>query len=738
MEYRVIKENDLFLLTDRGGDITGQEYGHGLYTKDTRFLSKLTLKINGLRPVVLASGADQNYISQIVLTNPAVEVSGEAAEAALPRETVELKRVRFIYQGVLYESVTIANYNPAPASFRVSLELDADFKDMFAVRGFITGELGRKTGIEPIGDGLKMSYLGVDHVSRNLRIEWSVPPDNWEKSQDGAVVCYDMELGAGESRTLDFYLTPVIGSEQPARYPHDEAIAELRQSYREWEEQSTAIDSDLPLFNRLVHRGMQDIRILLTDLGCGPFPTAGLPWYAVPFGRDSLIAALQLLPMQPEIAKGTILTMARYQGTKNDPWRDEQPGKIMHELRSGELANSGQIPFTPYYGTIDATPLFVILIEEYVRWTDDIELLREMLPSIARALEWMDACSADEGRGFVAYSQESSKGLVNQGWKDSDNAIVHRDGQLANAPISLVEVQGYVYQAKSKLASLLTTVADQIGDRRELTEWAARLEAEAAALRERFEAAFWMESEQYYALALDREQRQVATITSNPGHLLMTGILPAGRMAAVSSMLVSRQLFNGYGVRTMAEGETAYNPMSYHNGSVWPHDNALCLIGLSQNGFQEATHKIMDGLLAAAEHFENDRLPELFCGYSTDYGMPVSYPVACSPQAWAAATPLVFIQAILGLRLDYAAREVRLRPSLPTGMQEFSVRRMRLGSGYLQVRITRRHGEYNIEIAHNTSGWTVRKESALSDSQAGTPSASSDRESRSENDLIIL
>jgi glycogen debranching enzyme len=707
MEYRVIKENDLFLVTNLGGDITGMEHGHGLYTKDTRFLSKLALKINDKQLVVLSSEADQNYISQIMLTNPPIE---EAGEVILWRESIELKRVRFIYEGVLYESVRLTNFNPNAVNIQISLELDADFKDMFIVRGFQSGNVGRKTGIEQVSNGFKLGYQGIDEMTRMLLVEWSVAPTKMESTEDGAVVSYDLKLSEGESRTLDFYITPVVGDERQERYPHDTALMELRKSYEKWEDESTAVDSDFPLFNHLFHRGLQDIRVLLTDLGHGRFPTAGLPWYAVPFGRDSIITALQLLPVQPEVAKGTILTMAHYQGDKNDSWRDEQVGKIMHELRFGELANTNQIPFTPYYGTIDATSLFVILIEEYVTWTGDTELFHAMLPHITKALEWMDACCNSTGDGFVAYSQESSRGLANQGWKDSDNAVAHRNGQLATAPISLVEVQGYTYQAKAKLAKLLQAVANDADNGEELIEWSSRLQLEAESLRDRFEAAFWMEADQFYAMALDGEHRQIETITSNPGHLLMSGMLMPDRMAAVSKMLVSEKLFSGYGIRTMAEGERAYNPMSYHNGSIWPHDNAICLMGLSENGFHEEALIVMEGLLKAAKHFENYRLPELFCGYSSDLGTPVSYPVACSPQAWAAATPLVFIKAIMGIRLDYAAREVHIRPSLPADMQRFNVQRMRLGTGHLDVRITRKHNEYLIDIPFNTSGWTVRKD----------------------------
>lgn len=542
-------------------------------------------------------------------------------------------------------------------------------------------------------------------------VRWAKEPKKVETGESGVVVRYPLELEAGESAVLDFFIAPVLGERVPEQVPYETAIERLRSSYVQWQEQSTEIDSDLPLFNRLYERGLLDIRVLLTDLGRGRFPVAGLPWFAVPFGRDSLIAALQLLPIHPEVAKGTILTMAQYQGEKVDPWRDEEPGKIMHELRCGELANTNQVPFNPYYGSIDSTPLFLVLIGEYVKWTDDKKLLEMMLPHIRRALEWIDTYGSRDGcGGFVAYFQQSEKGIENQGWKDSGNSVVHRDGTFAKAPIALAEVQGYVYQAKRSLAGLLDNLREKSGAP-DWEQWSTSLKAEAEALREQFERDFWVEAERYYALALDEAGKQVETVTSNPGHALMSGIMKTERAEAVAGKLLSKAMFNGYGIRTMAEGEKAYNPMSYHNGSIWPHDNSLCLLGLNEMGFHNAALTVMEGLLEASTYFENNRLPELFCGYSSEYGPPVRYPVACSPQAWAAATPLVFVQAMLGLRLDYANRLIRLKPTLPKGMTSLFVRRLRLGSGILEVLVNHNvDREFSVRMITNTTGWRIEQE----------------------------
>lgn len=701
MNYRVIKENDLFLLTDLAGDIPlNQTEGQGLYMRDTRFLSRMELLINGKKPIVLASEADQNYVSTILLTNPHME---EGDKLILWRESIEIKRTRYIFKDVLYETIQATNYSPYACSFELSLQLDADFTDMFVVRGFMNGKFGAK-GETRIGDSdMKLGYEGSDGIRRELKIDWSGHAASADAS---GTVTFPMSLEAAQSAEATFRIMPIIDGIEPALYPKDEALATLQADYADWLKTSTTLESDLPIVDSLYDRGMQDLRVLMTDIGYGRFPVAGLPWYAVPFGRDSLITALQMLPVRSDVALGTLRTMAAFQGTKIDPWRDEQPGKIMHELRKGELANTNQVPFTPYYGTIDATPLFLVLLAEYVKWTGDYDALRELMPTALRALDWIEKYGCRDGGAFVSYFQESAKGIANQGWKDSADSVVHRDGAYAKAPIALVEVQGYVYQAKRLLAELFASVP--AGD--SAYDWSglgARLTEEAEALRVRFERQFWMEDEQYYAIALDRDDKQVMSVTSNPGHALMSGLFSPERAAAVAKRLVAPDLFGGYGIRTMAEGQTGYNPMSYHDGSVWPHDNSMCLMGMSSQGFQAEAMTVIEGLLEAAAHFENNRLPELYCGYEAERGRPVRYPVACSPQAWAAGTPLVFMTSMLGIRLDYAAKKVFLQPSLPAGMNRLAVSHLRIGDGILDVRVERDGNGFRIEISSNTTGWSV-------------------------------
>ncbi|KKI93162.1 amylo-alpha-1,6-glucosidase [Bacillus sp. SA1-12] len=695
MNYRVIKENDLFLLTDTKGNIPeNHPYGLGLYTKDTRFLSKLDLRINGEEPILLSSDATENYMATILLTNPHMEKDGELI---LWRESVEIKRERFIYDGVFYETIKVKNYFPKAVTFDVSIHLDVDFTDMFIVRGFQTGIVGKRQGQTADDQSLTYHYIGADDINRGTKIKWDRPAQMVR--EDGSIQ-FNFTLAHSEEETVTFMIQPQIGNEEKQRILSvEDALNKLKQSYKQWEEKTVKVTTDYQPLQRLIDRGMADLNVLLTDLGYGQFPVAGLPWFGVPFGRDSLIAALQMIAFNPEIAKGTLLTMASKQGTSVDPWRDEQPGKIMHEIRFGELANTNQIPFTPYYGTIDATPLFLILLTEYVKWTGDFELVKDLEQNIEAALTWIDQYGDRDGDLFIEYHQESSKGIANQGWKDSGDSVVHRNGEYAKTPIALSEVQGYVYQAKTGLADLYEAV-DQI-------EKAETLRDQAKALQEKFEAAFWMEDVSYYAIALDEHKQQVGTITSNPGHLLMSGILSSERVEAVAKELLSPAMFSGYGIRTMAEEEAGYNPMSYHDGSIWPHDNSLIVLGLSKAGKQAEANRVIQGLIDASSYFEYDRLPELFCGYSKGQGKPVKYPVACSPQAWAAGTPLLFVQTILGIFPDAAKKEIHLYPQLLPAMNELTVKDMAVGNGRVSLRVIRENDESIIEVLENTTEYEI-------------------------------
>ncbi|HEX6923201.1 MAG TPA: amylo-alpha-1,6-glucosidase [Bacillales bacterium] len=691
MDYRVIKENDLFLLTDEIGNIReDHNYGLGLYTKDTRFLNKFDLKINDQEPILLSSEADENYLSTILLTNPHIENDGVVE---LWRESIEVKRQRFIFKGILYETIILKNYNPKPASFKLSMHVDADFSDMFIVRGFQNGKTGSKGPTEINEKSLVFHYEGADQVKRSSRIDWDEDASGVTEAGD---IDFKISLAPLKEKRIAFRISPIVGDLRPEQVEPEQALNELKQSYSDWKKETTSVETDYQPLQKLVDRGIADLRVLLTDLGYGSFPVAGLPWFGVPFGRDSLIAAMQMLAFNPKVAKGILKTMAAYQGEKVDTWRDEQPGKIMHEMRFGELANTGQVPFTPYYGSVDSTPLFLILLGEYVNWTGDLALFEELETNVEAALKWIDEYGDLDGDGFVEYHQASSKGIANQGWKDSGDSIVHRDGSYAESPIALAEVQGYVYQAKQEMASIFEAL--NYKKRSEV------LRSEAADLKKQFDKEFWMEDQGFYAIALDKDKKQVGSVTSNPGQALLAELFDESRAEAVVEKLVSSRMFSGYGIRTMGEGEAGYNPISYHDGSVWPHDNSLILLGMSKLRRKDQSKKVIEGLILAAEQFEYDRLPELFCGYSEKV---VKYPVACSPQAWAAGTPLIFIQALLGLFPDSSRGEIHLSPVLLDTMNLLKIRQMSVGKGEIDLTIVREEGKVLTTVDRNTTGCEI-------------------------------
>ncbi|KHE70095.1 amylo-alpha-1,6-glucosidase [Halobacillus sp. BBL2006] len=694
MDYRVLKDNELFLLTDKSGDIPLEHpYGLGLYKRDTRFLSEMSLTINGEPLILLKSEAGGTYESSMLLTNPHMEKDDEVE---LWRESIEIERFRYISDDVLYETIRAKSYYPKPVRFSLELSFEADFADMFIVRGFQHGEIGTKQETKVEEDRLIFNYDGADQINRSTQVIWEQTSG---AKAEGSTITFPFALAHEEVKEIMVRVVPLVGEEKKEARKAPKAYQNLKETYEDWNANVTKVVTDHTSLNRLIERGIQDLRALSTDVGFGPFFVAGLPWFGVPFGRDSLIAALQTLPFQPEIAKGTLHTLAHYQGTKKDEWRDEEPGKIMHEIRYGELANTNQVPFTPYYGTIDATPLFLILLTEYVRWSKDLEFFKELLPNVESAIEWIDQYGDRDGDGFIEYHQESSKGIANQGWKDSADSVVHRNGEYAKSPIALAEVQGYVYQARLGIAELYESTGSSTK--------AEKLKSQAADLKEKFNEAFWMEDVGYYAIALDEHKNQVGTITSNPGHVLYSGLIDEDKQDQVLDSLVSSKVFSGYGIRTMAEGEAGYNPMSYHDGSVWPHDNSMILLGMGYVQGHEQANVVIEGLIDASRSFEYERLPELFCGYGREEGKPVPYPVACSPQAWAAGTPLTFVRTMLGLYPTYDSKELKLSPSFINGLNEMAVEDLPFAGGRVSFTIKRKEDQYDLDVAENTTGLHV-------------------------------
>jgi len=674
----LVKEGDLFLLSDLEGNVpAGNTNGLGLYHRDTRFLSVFDLAVAGLRPTILLSSGRWHFLGTYLLTNPTlVTARGEHVE----KETLQIRRYRVVRPRSLSEALTFQNFNDFPVRFDVDVGIGADFADIFDVRGFLTSGDERVVVAEVSAAAVSFHHDGRDGLRRTTRLRFEPPPEHLSRS----AARYGVELDAhGSLRVaIDIEIAEearALAGQTAARAPAPPGAGDRRRLL----EVVTGVETSNELFNAVLAQSRADLRALSSGDGGAPFVAAGIPWYAALFGRDTLITALADLWICPATARQTLSLLAREQGQRDDPWRDEEPGKILHEHRRGELAGANLLPFAPYFGTVDATPLWIILLAELHHATGDLELVRGLRPNLEAALGWIDHHGDLDGDGFVEYRSRSPVGLANQGWKDSADGIVHADGSLPEPPIALVEAQAYVYAAKRGAAALFRALGDPAR--------ALALDAEAARLRAAFDAAFWMPAEGFYCLALDGKKRQVAAVASNAGQALVCGIVPPERAARVAERLMREDLFSGWGVRTLSNREVRYNPVGYHVGTVWPHDNALIALGLKRHGHEAPAVAIAGGLFEAAQHFPSYRLPELFCGFARSaFGVPVRYPVACSPQAWAATAWSMLLQAILGVRPDAAARELAIvRPTLPAWLRWVEVHRIRVGAGEVDLRYER-------------------------------------------------
>ena len=679
-----VKDAETFLYSDLQGDLDrGGDIGLGLYSHDTRFLSHFRLTMNGRDLVLLSSSAERGYMAHVDLTNPDLF---EDEVLCAPQQTINVRRARAI-KGSLFERVRIKNYNPFPVTLEVELAFGADFADIFEIRGMSERRPG---GTPPAVDGSEIRFVheGRDGVRRATAIRFGLEPDGIEVDGGIATALFRLHLEPHQTRLVAVTIEPDTGgrphSENAPDFDH--AVHELRRSYEEWERESTRIVTDNELFNELLDRSLRDLRALYTRVNGNGVLAAGIPWYVTIFGRDSLIAAHQFLMVNTRPAGEALQVLAERQGREANDWRDEQPGKILHEVRDGELANAGILPHSPYYGSVDSTPWFVIVYAQHLRWTGDVEFARALLPAAEAAMAWIDRDGDMDGDGFVEYLCRSPRGIRNQGWKDSHDAIVHADGELAEPPIALAEVQGYVYLAKTRMADVYRALGRPLD--------AVRLEQEAEDLKARFNEAFWMEEERFFAGALDADKRQVKTLMSNPGHCLYCGIVDEDKALPLAKGLLAPDMFSGWGVRTMSRSAAAYNPMSYHNGSVWPHDNALIAAGLKRYRFARATNRVTTALFDAAVSADYLRLPELFCGFTRRTpNRPVSYPIACSPQAWAAGSPFLMLQAILGLsaRAHENLLTVNL-PHLPSWLNTVEIRNLAVGESNVSM-VFRREDE---------------------------------------------
>ena len=685
---RVLKQGDTFAVFDRFGDIDTFGTGElGLFYHDTRFLSRLTLKLGQDRPLLLSSTVrEDNAVMAIDATNPD---AWRDSEIVVPRGVMHFFRSKILWEGACYERLRIHNYGRVAVELSFSIEFDADFADIFELRGTRRERRGRRLDPQLSPTDVVLGYEGLDNRARRTRIVFDPPPARLTES----IATFKIRLEAGEAANYRW----TIGCEVDGAAP-----AEVRACYEEIVEKAAAAQARTTArepqifagneqFNDWLNRSLADLRMMLTDTPYGPYPYAGVPWFSTVFGRDGIITALQCLWFDPSIARGVLAYLAATQADSDNPEQDAQPGKVVHEMRSDEMALLGEIPFRRYYGSVDATPLFVLLAGAYYKRTGDRAFAQSIWPNVERALEWIDIYGDSDGDGFVEYARKAKQGLIHQGWKDSHDAVFHADGTLAEAPIALCEVQAYVYAAKLA-ASELAMVVDNQTRARDLKKQASKLQRE-------FEEHFWCEDISTYALALDGNKKPCRVRASNAGHCLFAGIAKNDHARRVAATLMDESSFSGWGIRTVATTEARYNPMSYHNGSVWPHDNALIAAGFTRYGLVQSAIAVLAGLLDASLFFDLHRLPELFCGFPRRPGeAPTLYPVACAPQAWCSGAVLLLLQACLGLSV--IAPEQKLifsKPLLPGFLPQVSVRDFRVQEAAVNLLFTR-HAEGDVGL----------------------------------------
>lgn len=688
VQSRVLKFGDTFALFDRHGDIRPLGFeDHGVFHEGTRFLSRHLINLNGNSLLLLSSSVkEDNDFLLVDLTNPDFE---SADGTLIRRGTIYVRRSIFVWKGHCFEQLQIANYGNMGVAFSIGLHFEADFVDLFEIRGMVREKRGNLSS--PVSDGRRIiiDYMGLDDIKRTTDIEFSRPPDRLERGDAE----FHLILPAQEEAAFHLKVNCKTGGEKFLDESYDGAFARVRKGHREIRSGACRIVTSNTQFNNWLNRSAQDLYMMLTRTQQGLlYPYAGIPWFNTVFGRDGIITALETLWFFPDIARGVLQFLGEYQARTMSEETDAEPGKILHELRHGEMANLKEIPFGLYYGTIDATPLYVILAGSYYQRTGDLAFIRSLWPQVELALQWIDTYGDLDGDGLVEYSRRSVYGLANQGWKDSFDSVFHADGSLASAPIALCEVQGYVYQAK-KQAALLAFALGHYDRSRDL-------EQQAEVLRIDFAEDFWCEELGTYAIALDGDKRPCKVRSSNAGQCLYAGIASEEHARLIASGLMGDTFFSGWGIRTLASTEARYNPMSYHNGSIWPHDNALIAHGFCKYGFKPPVLTILKGLFDSATHFELNRLPELFCGFPRQPGEgPVLYPVACNPQAWATAAVYLLIQSCLGMSIQAPRKKMYFdHPVLPDFLDEMFIENLQINTGSMDIRLERHARDVGIDV----------------------------------------
>jgi glycogen debranching enzyme len=685
----VIRDDELTFVTLQNGEIPVTEnYGYGLYYHDCRYLSGFLIKLMDVPPTRILSSDERGFRSTLVATNPEIK---DCEDRLVEKETV-LGSMVTVIPGRVQHTHTVQNFNTFDITLNLTYEFDADFADMFTIRGIAPPTRGKVLPARYDGKNLYLSYEGEDRHVRNTIITFDPAPTKVE----GRLCTFELSIESQKSRTVHVNISvedikPGISPEKPV-VNTEQRMNKILRSYVAALECCNNIPTSNNIFNSIMVRSLADLNMMRMSIDGDLYHSAGVPWYDTLFGRDSIISALQLLPFEAGVAKSTLLVNAKYQGKKTDDWRDEEPGKMLHELRLGELANLNLIPQTPYYGTVDATPLFLILLSEYVNWTGDTGVLKQLESNVDAALKWIDEYADPDKRGFTFYTVKSDSGIYNQGWKDSFDAVSHSDGTLAKKPVALAEVQGYVYMAKKSLAPLFRLLGRE--------KDAARLETEAAALKDRFNKRFWMDDKKYFAQALDADGL-CDVISSNPAQCLWTGIIDPKYAKPLVDRLFRDDMFTEWGIRTLSSGERRYNPLGYHNGTVWPHDNSIIAMGLKKYGFVNEMSILFTGMYEAVRTFENYRLPECFGGLPrSKYSIPVKYPVACSPQAWSSgAIPFMFT-ASLGIAPDALNNRIIInKPHLPAWLDDVQFNNIKVGNTLTDLDFKRIEAETLINVS---------------------------------------
>ena len=697
---RVLKHADTFAVFDRHGDIRPLGFeNQGIFHEGARFLSRWKLLINGATPLLLSSNVREDNDFLIVdLTNPPLPLPGGRV---IPQGTVHMVRTIFLEDDNFFERIEISNFGLETIGLIVGLEFRADYTDLFEIRGNTRKEWGKVCDPVVSGNEVTLSYMGLDKVARRTRFHFSMTPS--KITSERAV--FEIELKPRQEKVLDCRTSFLNGQIPSETKNFDSAFKVVHVAYENYRKGLPEVETSNPQFNEWIARSRADLHLLLTQTPKGPYPYAGIPWFSCIFGRDGIITALETLWIHPGIARGVLAYLAARQATEVIPAKDAEPGKILHEERTGEMAARGEVPFGSYYGSIDSTPLWIILAGSYFERTADKEFIAQMWPHVERALEWIDKYGDADGDGFVEYSRKAGGGLGNQGWKDADDSVFYANGDLAEPPIALCEVQGYVYEAKLKAAQ----IADVLGHR----DRSAELWESAQHLKTRFHDAFWCEQIQSYAIALDGKKKMCCIRSSNAGQCLFTGIAQKDAAAKIKDALIGKNFFSGWGVRTIADSEPRYNPMSYHNGSIWPHDNALIAQGLARYGFKDAALQIMNALFDASQFMELNRLPELYCGFQRRPGEgPTLYPVACNPQAWSSVAVFYLLKACLGIRIEAASERLYFEnPCLPESIRQLDIRNLKVASGSVDiclirhddkvaVNVPRREGAVEVVVIH--------------------------------------